>query len=149
MKELFYPAIDRFTVLYRILPEALAVLEAVHKKNPSGRIGFVSGLITSDGPAFREKNMVILDERTKAIREKHGFPIFSASDVFSQDHLERIITSPFYVDRPEPWFRFWRSILIDGYVTDIFMTKRWEQSVGARDEFYTAQRIPLSIHSPV
>jgi hypothetical protein len=92
--------------------------------------------------------MAILDEHTRRIQARTDFPVFSATDIFTMEHLHRIDEYRLSKNEENGWFQFWRLILQNGHITDIYMTKRWEQSRGSRDEFYTAQRIPISIHSP-
>lgn len=106
------------------------------------RIGYVAGIINSDGQEFVKTNIEKLDKFTDVIRGNNNFPIFSSIDICLHAKLW---------DKIQPvteatWLKFWQNILNNGYVTDIFMTPRWEKSVGATDEFNTAKRHGLKIH---
>lgn len=120
-------------------------------KNQAGggiiRIGYVAGIINSDGPKYFEINRNKLAAHTEKLRRIHRFPIFSAVDVFSDNicaQLEEMELS--FEKREEKVRKFWCKILKSGHVTDIFMTPRWEKSKGASDEHKTAKQIGLRIH---
>lgn len=151
MKEIFIPLVSEEIELSFICSLLLSEIQKIHQTSPGypgTRLGFVSGVITSDGPAHWEQNMAILDGHTRRIRAKNDFPVFSAADIFTMEHLRRIDEYRLRKNDLHGWLHFWRHILQSGRITDIYMTKRWEQSKGSRDEFYTAQRIPLTIHNP-
>lgn len=107
------------------------------------RIGYVSGIITSDGPKFVKRNMENLLLYTESLRDKNNFPIFSAGDIFTEEVFERVDA----FNLPSHHFlKFWREILVSGWVTDIFMTPRWDESKGALDEHEVAEKQNLKIH---
>lgn len=119
-------------------------------KNEKGiRIGYVAGILTSDGRKHFEINRKRLADYTRALCKIHKFPIFSAVDVFSDNiykQLEEMALS--FEEREVKMRSFWREILESSCVTDIFMTPRWDKSKGATDEHETAKRIGLKIHYP-
>ena len=125
------------------LEEVQAAIGNVLQELSGGRIGYVSGIVTSDGIEKIEENLQRLKGFSKALREKYGFPIFSPSDVFPKDVLGRVQENG---ATNESFVQFWRAILNSGYITDIFMTPRWENSHGATDEHQVAQKIGLRIH---
>ncbi len=111
------------------------------------RIGYVAGIITSDGPEYFQANRKRLADYVKKLRKIHKFPMFSAIDVFSSEVYERLKEWKLpFAEREMKVRSFWRKILKSGHVTDIFMTPRWEKSKGASDEHRTAKKIGLKIH---
>lgn len=96
------------TNLAAVRDKVVALFDQTRQRTGTKRIGYVAGIINSDGPEKVEENRQRLAEYTERIREEQDFPIFSA--------------------------------------TDIFMTPRWEQSVGATDEHKTATKLGITIH---
>lgn len=127
---------ENFDILFE---RTLVVLKRLKEESPDGRLGYVSGIISSDGPEFLEKNRKILQEKTEKYRKEHDFPIFSANDIFTPDFVDRLGH-----DAP-PYVSFWRKILNSGLVTDVVMTKGWKRSKGATDEHTTAEINSLNI----
>lgn len=97
------------------------------------KIGYVSGIITSDGEEHVDRNMELLRRNTSRIRESVDFPVFSAADIFHNESYDKFDG----VDEHE-WYVFWRNVLKSGYIREVFMTPRWEHSAGAKDEFAAA-----------
>lgn len=135
------------TNLAAVRDKVVALFDQTRQRTGTKRIGYVAGIINSDGPEKVEENRQRLAEYTERIREEQDFPIFSATDIFSKElfaKLEEVkLGGP---ERNEAFMRFWREILESGNVTDIFMTPRWEQSVGATDEHKTATKLGITIH---
>lgn len=128
------------------LDEVRDALERVFAKVKNGRnsrLGYVSGIITSDGPNFIQQNLTKLDRYTDFLRQQQDFPVFSARDIFSDELFTRLNA---YHLPPKDWEKFWREILSFGHVTDVFMTPRWESSRGATDEYDTAKKLGLRLH---
>jgi phosphoglycolate phosphatase-like HAD superfamily hydrolase len=123
------------------------VLEETKRKHVSGRVGYVSGIISSDGDEKILKNITRLENYTNDIRKIHKFPIFNPPDIFSDDLYARLqeLKVP-KKEREEKFIVFWREILTSGHITDIFMTPRWRESRGAQDEHKTALRVGIRIH---
>lgn len=109
----------------------------------STQIGYVSGMITSEGPQNIAKNIEILEKHTSTLRNKYLYPIFSATDVFYDQLFARIDARG---AKNTDYEHFWNQVLSSRYITDIFMTPRWELSHGACDELATAKRLQLTIH---
>ena len=107
------------------------------------QIGYVSGVLTSDGP-YR-----VLDNREELIRlagvlqEMHHFPIFTLQDAFTPETLRRLKeaghTSRHYTDLAT-------QVLQSGHITDVFFAPRWEDSSAARMERDAAERFGLRIN---
>lgn len=142
MREQIMSAVLTETTINGVRDAVIGVFEQVKDENDP-RMGYVSGIITSDGPEHQDRNIRILAEYTDRIRGLHPFPIFSATDVFNDEVFDRINATSLPV---QSWFDFWRDVLNSGYVTDIFMTPRWEKSSGARDELETAEKLGLKVH---
>ncbi len=115
------------------------------KKEGNTQIGFVSGIITSEGPENVQKNIERLRRFTDHIRSQNDFPIFSSTDIFNDDLYKRI-----HKDLPdrEAWEQFYRDILgtEEKFITHIFMTPKWKLSHGAVDEHETASKLGINIH---
>lgn len=143
------PALKSATSLFHVKKELIKLFKVTKNQAGGGitRIGYVDGLINSDGPEYFEINRKKLANHTEKLRTIHKFPMFSAIDVFSDDvyvKLEEMVLS--FEKREIKFRRFWREIFKSGHVTDIFMTPRWEKSKGATDEHKTAKKIGLKIH---
>ncbi|MEK7526237.1 MAG: DUF4406 domain-containing protein [Patescibacteria group bacterium] len=143
MRELIREKVKESNSLNEIRDAVLQVFREA-KENGFTRIGYVSGVITSEGPDKIAQNIQRLEKFTDHIRDQHDFPIFSATNVFDDTLFERI--NAHEIPQSE-WWRFWQEVLGDqeNYVTDIFMTPKWEISSGARDEHQTAQKIGMNI----
>jgi len=107
------------------------------------KLGYVAGMIASDGRDKIWENIRALDDFAEQLRKANSFPIFSAVDVFSEDvygaiNLESLPDADFKI--------FWRDVLGSGYVTDIFMGPRWEDSEGAKDEHEFSKSAGILIH---
>jgi hypothetical protein len=103
-------------------------------------LGYVSGIISSDGPHRMQNNLALLEEYTKLLRVRVRFPIFSSTDIFDGDNADRISKDE------SDWRYFWRGVISESRVTDIFMTPRWEHSVGAIDELRHAHSNAIIVH---
>ncbi len=118
------------------------MLRNVRFQHPDRRLGFVAGIIESDGLKFRYPNLEKLFHYTKMLGDEYPFPIFSAADIYGKEFLRRFNS----VNDPDKWDRFWKHILVNGKVTDIFMTPGWNRSYGAKIEFKIATKIGITIH---
>lgn len=115
-----------------------AVLEDLRQlkhKHGKDKLGYVAGMITSEGPQYVARNLQALQAHTKSLREAYDFPIFCSADVFRPEVFKSVHAECWTT---EDWDMFWREILSAGIVTDIFMTPRWKMSHGARLEHETA-----------
>ena len=108
------------------------------------RIGYVSGAITADGRENIPKNIARLIKFTEHLRTRQEFPLFSATDVFDDELFKRLDAAGFV---NADWEIFWREVLgaKERFVTDMFMTPRWEKSNGATDEYRIAQEVGMTI----
>lgn len=143
MKEKIREAIKSAKSLDRVKVGVIEVLRSTRGEERAEQLGYVAGIVTSDGPAKINENVRRLEAYTEQIRSEEGYPVFSSTDVFSEPLFVRINAR----ELPnQAWLDFWRDVFGSGHVTDIFMTPRWEQSTGARDEYETAKRLNLTIH---
>ena len=147
MIELLQPRLKNIGSLGELLPAVREVLDSV-KIQVEGlerkRIGYVSGIISSDGPDKIQENIERLKRFTDTVRSAYQFPVFSATDIFTDEIYQRCSK-----DRPllnADFIQFWRNLLEAGLVTDVFMTPRWEESEGATDEHSIAEQEGLNIH---
>lgn len=101
---------------------------------------FVSGMISSDGPEFIDRNMLILSDSTDHVRRTSPKPVTSASDIFYDVLLAKYRN----VTTPEEWDRLWKSVISSG-ISDLVMIPRWDASRGAKAEHdhAVARKIPV------
>jgi len=140
MQHFFLPQLQTITTLDGVHDIVVPILSSIRHGEGVDRLGFVSGVISSDGSEYEVRNLKRLSEHTERLRTAHDFPIVSATDIFDHALINRI-ASP-----SEAFIPFWRRVLGCGHVTDIFMTPRWKESIGAQDEHVYAQEIGLTIH---
>lgn len=143
MRERFEPELAVVGSFGELLPAVRGVLETVRSEGIK-RIGYVSGIISSDGPDKIQENIERLKKYTDFVRASHKFPVFSATDIFTKQvyevcNREREILNSEFIE-------FWRNLLETGFVTDLFMTPRWDESEGATDEHLIAEHLGLNIH---
>ncbi|MBI2464747.1 hypothetical protein HYV64_01275 [Candidatus Shapirobacteria bacterium] len=112
------------------------------KSQGNPKIGYVAGMITSEGPEFVERNLLRLEKYTQQISKKYHFPVFSQNDIFTPEVYQLIKASG--VTREE-FEEFYRQVHGSGLITHLFMTPRWELSRGATDELNTAVMANLTI----
>lgn len=144
MKERIRGAVKHAKDINEVKISVLSVLKEL-KNEGAQRIGYVAGLVTSEGPENIDKNVRRLAKFTEHIRTQNDFPIFSSTDVISDELFERLGLEEF---QKTDWEKFWRDILgaEERFVTDIFMTPRWEASRGSRDEHKVAKEVGMQIH---
>ena len=143
MKELLQPGLQVVSSFGELLPTVRGVLEKLTLGGQK-RIGYVSGIVSSDGPDKIQENIERLKRFTDSVRSTHQFPVFSATDIFTDRiyevcNRERKITQSEFID-------FWRELLNSKLITDLFMTPRWDESEGATDEHTFAEQLGLNIH---
>lgn len=146
MRQHLTDALARVDTLLEARERVIEVLGWV-KVDTHEHLGFVSGIISSDGDEHIQRNVDRLAIHTDRIRKEHTFPIFSATDVFSPELFMRLAEMRLDRDERETHFvDFWRAILSCGHVTHVFFAPRWECSKGAMDEHETASRLGLKIY---
>lgn len=121
-----------------LLIEFLAKLKDKGNKN----IGYVSGMISSEGPENIDNNLKRLEKYTQEISEEYKFPIFSQNDIFTDDVYKYIKNSGVTHTDFE---KFYQKVHGSGLITHMFMTPKWELSKGATDEYKTAQRCGIKL----
>ena len=148
MKKLIQIALSEVVTLGEASDRIISLFQVIKTQRESGgKIGYVAGIINSDGPQSVKINRRRLTQYAKLLKKLHLFPIFSAADIFTH-RVNRTIQEmrlPI-VERESRVYIFWRKLLSSGHITDIFMTPRWEISKGAVDEHKTAKRVGLKIH---
>jgi hypothetical protein len=147
MREKIVEAISASTNLKTIVESFNKLCKELHEQD-TDRIGYVAGIIFSEGPKHVERNIARLEEYTNMLRNTYQFPIFSSVDLFYANKFYDQIedTKLPYDERRKAFIQFYRDILQNTYITDIFMTPRWEKSEGATDEHETAKKYNLTIH---
>ncbi len=143
MKEKIRAALRSAASLEAVKTGVIDVLRAAREEEQAEQLGYVAGIVTSDGPAKINDNVKRLEAYTEQIRQEQGYPVFSSTDVFSQAIFDQIHAHGL---PNQAWLDFWQDVFGSGHVTDVFMTPRWEQSTGAQDEYETAKRLGLTVH---
>lgn len=141
MKNILANAFKQATTLDQVRDEFILISNNLKQERRNNQLGYVAGIINSDGPEKLQENIKKLIEQTEIIRKNNNFPIFSATDIFYQGLYQRLSNT-----NRALFIKFWREILEKASVTDIFMTPRWNMSEGAKDEHETAKRLGLKIH---
>lgn len=143
MQERIREAVKDSETLNEVRDNILTLLKNLFEIDGATQIGYVSGIITSDGKEKIGENIERLQRFTEHVRKTSGFPIFSSIDVFPDELFNRLGGAKI---GKEEWEVFWREVLQSPYVTDMFMTPRWNQSTGATDEFRTAKATGKTLH---
>lgn len=143
MKEIIVEAVKQANTLNEVRDSLFGVFKNFRLEGHD-KIGYVSGIITSEGPDNIPKNIERLARFTAHVRATQAFPVFSATDVFDDVLFARLNAAGF---KNEDWLVFWREVLGDErkFVTDMFMTPRWEISQGATDEHQIAKAMNMSV----
>ncbi len=142
MKDVIHKHINKANSLSEVRNALIKALEEIKNTREITHIGYVSGIVSSDGIEYIKRNIQVLGQYTEKLKNIHKFPMFSAADVLSEEIFLKIDGANLPT---QVWFDFWRNILETGYITDIFMTPGWEASLGAKDEYETAQKLGISI----
>ncbi|MEK7558669.1 MAG: DUF4406 domain-containing protein [Patescibacteria group bacterium] len=147
MVSIIYNSIKHSTSLEHVHEGLIKVIKKISESSVNQRIGFVAGIISSDGDENMPNNIEKLRQYTEKLRKKYNFPIFSSVDVFSNGLYDQMEEVEFERELREHHFvQFWKMILKSGHITDIFMTPRWEMSRGAKVEYITAKKLKIKIH---
>lgn len=145
MKHVITQVLTNATTLKEVKDLLLPLLKETHTKEK--RLGYVAGIIFSDGPLHVKRNIQLLMDYTEFLRKQHGFSIFSPTDVFYSGLFPNLKESSFPESaRRIVFVSFWRDILTSGFITDIFMTPRWQESQGATDEHNIAKEKGIAVH---
>jgi uncharacterized protein DUF4406 len=143
MRKLLLSEIKNANTLKEIVAVALKIINEIKKTNPTVRIGYVSGTVSSQGPDKIKDNLEKLHRHADWVESEEGINVFSAADIFNDETYWRL-NAPRPVHEEE-FYVFWKEILHGG-ITDIYMVAGWEQSLGATDEHETAKQLGLRIH---
>lgn len=114
-------------------------LRKASKETAHGRVGFVSGALSSSKPLHIIRSFKMLHSYTKSTRKNVDFPVFSAIDFFGRTILIKLTSNE------EDNQKLWSKILKSGYITDMFMTPGWKESKGAVNEHETAKKSGIKI----
>jgi hypothetical protein len=146
MKQQIITSISKSTNLNQIVEAFNKLCRDLRKDHE--QIGYVAGMVFSEGPENVKKNIDLLEKYTIGLRKKNDFPIFSSVDLFYGNEFYNQIedTRLPYKERRVAFIAFYRKILQNTFLTDIFMTPRWQKSEGATDEHETAKKQKLTIH---
>src|ERR1035437_7915212 len=90
MKQILSKSFRKATTLEHILPELMLIFESVKLKRNIKKIGYVSGVISSQGDNKISENKKLLADHTEKIRQSVDFPVFSAADIFTDELYLRI-----------------------------------------------------------
>lgn len=147
MRKVLQKKLIKFSSLNEINIELIKFLENLKFAGQLEKIGYVSGILASEGPQSIIKNRRKLANYTKQIKVQSKFPVFSTADVFTNKVYTNLEEMRLDFDEREYRFRdFWVKIINSGHITDIFMTPRWTKSKGAVQEHTEALKIGLKIH---
>jgi len=116
------------------------------KRHPGATIGFVSGIVTSDGPEHIARNLQTLSAYAHQIRRGglFGPNIISPADVFN---IPLIAKFDNLGAKESDYLKFWRELLRSRLIDFVFMTPGWKRSQGATQEYIIAKQLHLNILS--
>ncbi len=134
MYEVLQRAVQQAHSLDEIGACVIPVLLNAKNRDPHRRLGYVSGIISSDGPEKMPENIRLLHERTEKIARLEKFPVFGPTYIFTDSVYGNIDAENLTSD---DWNNFWASVLI-GIADKMYMTERWQCSKGAQFEFQLA-----------
>ena len=141
------PSLRATKTLLHVKKQLLKLFKITKEEQSGTKIGYLAGIINSDGKDNIEINRKKLSQYAERLRKLHKFPMFSAIDVFPPEIYRNLQEWELPFEQREEKVRmFWREILKSGHVTDVFMTPGWKKSRGATDEHKTAGKIGLKIH---
>lgn len=141
MRQRIKEAIGQSVSLDEVKEKLISEIDKISKETGQ-RWHYVSGIITSEGPARVHDNLQILARYTKDISTEVGVPTLSATEVFDDQLFKQINADQIpYND----WLDFWQGVLSCGAFQTIHMTPRWNISVGCIDEYDTARDLGLEI----
>ena len=108
-------ALKNSKTLHHVKHDLIKLFKSAKAKHGIEKIGYVAGIITSDGEEYFEKNRKRLANYAEKLRKIHKFPMFSAIDVFSSEIYERLEEWKLPFSKREVKARsFWRKILKAG-----------------------------------
>ena len=134
----FRRAIDGTETLDEVCAAVCGVVRMVAGRG--SRVGFVSGVISSDGPQLVMRNLDLLRAYTGVIGSSVDYPVFCAANVFDEKLRGRYSGTA----KPE-WWTFWRKVLGSG-ISDFFTTPRWGLSRGGDDEHTFVKYRKVELH---
>jgi hypothetical protein len=110
---MFDAAVAQAKNLEDVLQGVVPVLAHLREEGAT-RIGYVSGIITSDGLEHVERNRQQLALHTEQLRQTHAFPLFSPTDIFSDKLFSSLgeMQLP-SVERAGKFHQFWRAYFYD------------------------------------
>ncbi len=109
------PALKFATSLLHVEKELIKLLRTTKQQSGGGitRIGYVAGILTSDGVDNFENNRKRIIAYADKLRKIHKFPIFCTVDVFSDDVYGKLEEQNLEFEEREIKFRiFWKKIFI-------------------------------------
>lgn len=123
MKESIRAKVKDSNTLNEVRDSLIALFQEMRGQGHT-RIGYVSGIITSDGKKHIPRNVKRLEAFAEKIREQEGFPVFAPTDVFDDVLFARLNANGFVND---DWMKFWEEVLgfPEKFVSDMFMTPRF------------------------
>lgn len=83
-------ALKNATTLSHVKNKLVKILELTRNKNGNIKIGYVAGILNSDGPQHFENNRKRIADYAEELRKIHKFPIFSGVDIFSNEVYGRL-----------------------------------------------------------
>lgn len=109
------------------------------------RVGYVAGVVSSDGMEKIPANLARLDQYVLLMSQRYSDAVFfSAAQVFTPEVYGRLVE--FRLPKPErelAFMEFWRGIFKSKSISDVSFTPRWRKSAGASDEHQVATEIAL------
>lgn len=144
MKDLISQAVKDANDFTLVLNRVIEILWQLKRKGIQ-RIGYVAGLVSSDGEEKIQENLERLNFYTNLLSKKYPkAKFFSAADIFNKELYKKLLGENFIISkRKKSFLEFWRGILKNGGVDDVSMTPGWDRSVGAINEHKTILKLGI------
>ena len=140
LREQFHMALRQARTFEDVKKGSITTLDGLRKQGAE-RIGFVSGIITSEGAEHLDINVSRLDHYANLLRETLPFPIFCGIDLFPHELRSKLEQQPECA-----WNAFWMNMIKSGRISDLFMAPKWEKSTGASIAYKAGREMGLNIH---
>ncbi|MBI2633598.1 MAG: DUF4406 domain-containing protein [Parcubacteria group bacterium] len=105
-------------------------------------IGIVSGPISTGGAGSKESNLEAMENTIQHLSHA-GMKIFSQMPF--EDHMARIMKTPYYKGGNHLLETFYGAIFASGYISIIYFMPTWRTSVGSTWEHDLAVRLGIDI----
>lgn len=143
MKHKIKKAVRQAQSLDRVYEAVMGVVLEEIKGKSTKKVGYVAGILTSDGPAYFKRNLRLLGIYTRKVQKQYQIPVLSSTEIFTSELFSRLDRNG---HKNQDYEDMLVRILESGVITDLFMTPRWEASKGSKREHEVAKQRGITVH---